>query len=52
VAAGDGRNDRPMLEWAGLAVAVKGAPAEVLEVADRLIGPPGTGDLARLLDEL
>jgi len=52
VAAGDGRNDRPMLEWAGLAVAVKGAPEEVLEVADRLIGPPGTGDLAKLLDEL
>jgi Cof subfamily protein (haloacid dehalogenase superfamily) len=52
VAAGDGRNDRPMLEWAGLAVAVAGAPQELLEVADRVIGPPGTGDLAKLLDEL
>jgi Cof subfamily protein (haloacid dehalogenase superfamily) len=52
VAAGDGRNDRPMLAWAGLAVAVAGAPREVLEVADRVIGPPGTGGLAKLLDEL
>jgi len=52
VAVGDGRNDRPMLAWAGLAVAVAGAPPEVLEVADRIIGPPGTGDLAMLLNEL
>ena len=52
VAAGDGRNDRPMLAWAGLGVAVKGAPAEVLEVADRIIGPPGTGGVAELLDSL
>jgi hydroxymethylpyrimidine pyrophosphatase-like HAD family hydrolase len=52
VAAGDGRNDRPMLAWAGLAVAVEGAPAELLEVAERIIGPPGTGGLARLLEEL
>ncbi|TME17835.1 MAG: HAD family phosphatase [Chloroflexi bacterium] len=52
VAAGDGRNDRPMLEWAGLAVAVEGAPAEVLEVADRVIGPPGTGGVAELLESL
>jgi Cof subfamily protein (haloacid dehalogenase superfamily) len=52
VAAGDGRNDRPMLAWAGLAVAVEGAPPELLEVADRIIGPPGTGGLAKLLDEL
>jgi hydroxymethylpyrimidine pyrophosphatase-like HAD family hydrolase len=52
VAAGDGRNDLPMLVWAGLAVAVAGAPPEVLEVADRVIAPPGTGGLAKLLDEL
>jgi len=52
VAAGDGRNDRPMLEWAGLAVAVEGAPAEVLEVAGRVIGPPGTGGVAELLESL
>jgi Cof subfamily protein (haloacid dehalogenase superfamily) len=51
-AAGDGRNDRPMLAWAGFAVAIEGAPPELLEVADRIVGPPGTGGLARLLDEL
>jgi hypothetical protein len=33
-------------------VAIAGAPPEVLEVADRIIGPPGTGDLAMLLNEL
>jgi Cof subfamily protein (haloacid dehalogenase superfamily) len=52
VAAGDGRNDLPMIVWAGLGVAVDTAPAEVLAVADRVIGRPGTGGLARLLDTL
>lgn len=52
VAVGDGRNDRSMLEWAGLKVAVDGAPPELLEVADRSIPPPGAGGLAQLLDEL
>jgi len=51
-AAGDGRNDVPMLSWAGLAVAVEGAPPEVLAAADRVVGRPGTGGLAKLLDEL
>lgn len=52
VAVGDGRNDRPMLEWAGLKVAIEGAPQELLEVADRTIPPPGAGGLAGLLEEL
>ena len=52
VAAGDGRNDLPMLEWAGLAVVVEGSPPEVLAAADRVVGRPGTGGLAGLLDEL
>ncbi len=52
VAVGDGRNDRPMLEWAGLRVAVEGAPPDLLEVADRTIPPPGSGGLAELLDGL
>ena len=52
VAAGDGRNDVPMLEWAGLGVAVEGSPPEVLAAAGRVIGKPGTGGLAGLLDEL
>jgi hydroxymethylpyrimidine pyrophosphatase-like HAD family hydrolase len=41
-----------MLEWAGLAVAVEGSPPEVQAAADRVVGPPGTGGLAKLLDEL
>jgi Cof subfamily protein (haloacid dehalogenase superfamily) len=52
VAAGDGRNDVPMLAWAALAVAVEGSPPEVLAAADRVVGKPGTGGLAMLLDEL
>jgi hydroxymethylpyrimidine pyrophosphatase-like HAD family hydrolase len=52
VAAGDGRNDLPMLTWAGLAVSVEGSPPEVLAAADRVVGRPGTGGLAKLLDEL
>jgi len=51
-AAGDGRNDLPMLEWAALGVAVSTAPPEVLAVAQQVIGPPGTGGIARLLDQL
>ena len=52
VAIGDGRNDAPMLEWAGLGVAVEGAPAEVLAAASRTVPPPGEGGIAALLGEL
>lgn len=52
VAAGDGRNDLPMIEWAGLGVAVETAPAEVRAAAGRLIGPPGSAGLAGLLNSL
>ena len=52
VALGDGRNDAPMLDWAGLGVAVEGAAPEVLEVADRVIAPPGSGAIAELFEEL
>jgi Cof subfamily protein (haloacid dehalogenase superfamily) len=53
VAVGDGRNDQPMIEWAGLGVAVEGAPPEVLAAAHgRTVGPPGTGGIARLVDGL
>jgi Cof subfamily protein (haloacid dehalogenase superfamily) len=41
VAAGDGRNDASMIEWAGLGVAVEGSPSEVIAAADRTIPPPG-----------
>lgn len=52
VAVGDGRNDLPMLEWAGLGVAVSSAAPEVLAAADRVIGPPGSGGIAQLMDGL
>ncbi len=52
IAAGDGRNDLPMIEWAGLGVAIDTAPPEVRAAADRRIGPPGSGGLAGLLDTL
>jgi len=51
-AAGDGRNDVPMLEWAALGVAIDTAPPEVLAAAQQTIGPPGSGGIARLLEEL
>ena len=52
-AAGDGRNDATMLRWAGLGVAVEGAPDEVLEAARGVtIPPPGHGGIARLADLL
>lgn len=52
VAIGDGRNDRPMLDWAALKVAVAGAPPELAEVAQRTVPAPGAGGIAALLDEL
>ena len=52
VAVGDGRNDLPMLEWAGWGVAVSTAAPEVLAAADRVIGPPGSAGIATLVDEL
>jgi Cof subfamily protein (haloacid dehalogenase superfamily) len=53
VAVGDGRNDQPMIEWAGLGYAVEGAPPEVVAAAGgRLVGPPGSGGVAELVDRL
>jgi hydroxymethylpyrimidine pyrophosphatase-like HAD family hydrolase len=53
VAVGDGRNDLPMIEWAGLGYAVEGAPTEVVAAAHgRTIGKPGSGGFARLVDHL
>ena len=52
-AAGDGRNDASMLQWAGLGVAVEGAPAEVVAAAHNVtIPPPGHGGIARLAEML
>ncbi|HLQ61357.1 MAG TPA: HAD family hydrolase [Candidatus Acidoferrales bacterium] len=52
VAVGDGRNDLPMIEWAGLGVAVEGAAPEVLAAADRVIPRPGQGGIAGLVEAL
>ena len=53
VAVGDGRNDEPMLAWAGLGYAVEGAPPEVVAAAGgRTVGRPGTGGIAHLVEEL
>jgi len=52
VAVGDGKGDQPMIEWAGLGVAVEGAHPEVEATADRIIGTPEKGGLVSLLNEL
>jgi Cof subfamily protein (haloacid dehalogenase superfamily) len=52
VAVGDGRNDATMIDWAGLGVAVQGAPAEVQKVADKTIAAPGHGGIKQLADLL
>jgi hydroxymethylpyrimidine pyrophosphatase-like HAD family hydrolase len=53
VAIGDGRNDQPMIEWAGLGYAVEGAPPEVVAAAaGRILGQPGSGGVAELVDRL
>ena len=53
VAVGDGRNDQPMIEWAGLGYAVEGAPPEVVAAAaGRTIGKPGSGGIAWMVEQL
>jgi Cof subfamily protein (haloacid dehalogenase superfamily) len=48
-AAGDGRNDESMLEWAGLGVAVEGSQPEVVAAArNQTIAPPGHGGIDQL----
>ena len=52
-AVGDGRNDQPMIEWAGAGYAVEGAPPEVVAAAGgRTVGRPGTGGFAQLVEAL
>ena len=52
-AAGDGRNDASMLEWAALGAAVEGAPSEVISAARGVtIPPPGHGGIPRLAELL
>ena len=52
-AAGDGRNDIPMLEWAHLGVAIAGSRPEVIEAAHgRTVPPPGGAGMVALVDAL
>lgn len=51
VAAGDGSNDVPMLERAGLGVALEGAMERAIQAADRVIGSCNTDALADLIEE-
>ena len=52
VAVGDGPNDIDMLEYAGLGVAVEGADAALLAVADRTVPGPAQAGVATLFEEL
>lgn len=52
IAVGDGLNDVEVLAWAGLGVAVEGAPAAVLEAAGRTTPGPERAGLASLFHEL
>ena len=52
VCVGDASNDVPMLEAAGLGVAMRNGMPSALEAADRVIGDNNTDALADLVDEL
>ena len=52
VAVGDGRNDIPMLRWAGLGVAVAGAGDEVRAAAQMTVAGPGEGGIQDLVESL
>ena len=52
VAIGDASNDIPMLESAGLGVAMENSMEEVFAVADRRIGHHDSDAIARLVEEL
>ncbi len=52
VAVGDATNDIPMLQEAGLGVAMGSGMPEALAAADRVIGDCNSDALAELLDEL
>jgi Cof subfamily protein (haloacid dehalogenase superfamily) len=52
IAFGDSAIDIDMLEWAGMGVAVAGAPDEVKRVADRICGPVADQGVAHFLLDL
>ena len=52
IAFGDGYNDLPMIEWAGLGVAMANAPAEIKERADRVTLSNEEDGVAAVIEEL
>jgi hydroxymethylpyrimidine pyrophosphatase-like HAD family hydrolase len=52
VAVGDAPNDADMLQAAGYAVAVEGAPESVLAIADAVCPPPAAAGVAAVLERL
>ncbi|NQD87799.1 HAD-IIB family hydrolase [Paenarthrobacter sp. CM16] len=52
IAIGDGENDVEMIAYAGVGVAIEGAPAEVLAVADRTAAGPRQQGLVAAFAEL
>lgn len=52
VAVGDAWNDIPMLEWAGVGVAMGGAPSHVLDVADDVVPSAAEDGVAVLLERI
>ncbi len=52
IAIGDQHNDRPMLEAAGLSVAMSNAASEIKQCADRVIGHHDQDGVAQFLEEL
>ncbi len=52
IAFGDSWNDLPMLEWAGLGIAVGNAKSEVLRAADRIVPSSADDGVAIALEEL
>jgi hydroxymethylpyrimidine pyrophosphatase-like HAD family hydrolase len=50
IAVGDNDNDRTMIEWAGLGVAMGNAPAELQAVADYVAPPVDEDGAAEVLE--
>lgn len=52
MAVGDGVNDIPMLQRAGVAVGVRGGAPEAVALADHVIEPPAASGWSRIIDLL
>lgn len=52
IAAGDGRNDQEMLEYAGLAIAIEGSNPDLLAVADHVAPGPREDGLTQIFGHL